>query len=80
MVRLTLSRSFADATSVESITPEPDVTEMNDDQIIYGFRLSKLKNEGRIVHRYENNDFGLLHYNLGLLDGPSVDITQFVCP
>ena len=79
-VQLTLSRSFADETSAERITPEPDVIEMNDHQIIYSFRLSKLKNEGRIVHRYENNDFGLLRYTVGLLDGPSVNITQFVCP
>jgi hypothetical protein len=79
MVRLTLSRSFADETSTESFTPEPEVVEMTDDQIIYSFRLSELK-EGRIVHRYQHNDFGLLRYTVGLLHGPSVDITQFVCP
>jgi hypothetical protein len=76
-VRLGISRAFADLTTIESITPPPQSTEADDEQIVYVFQGTNLI---AMTFRYKNNSFGSVRYAVTLNDGAAVSIAHFVLP
>lgn len=75
-----LSQSFLDNAQVESILPEPDSAEVGDDRLIFSFALADSAREARIVFHLKPELPGLRQGVLGLEDGQSVDLSQFVYP
>ena len=79
-VRLSISRQFVDSIKLESITPEPFSTVMEDEQVTYSFRAFNRTGAGQMVFRYQSDSFGPVEYDLRLNEGPSVRLSHFVCP
>lgn len=79
-IRLSISREFTDFTKVESITPEPESSEMGEKAIIYSFRAQTIPADTTIVWRYQHDTFGRLHYKIGLEKGSTVEVSNFVLP
>jgi hypothetical protein len=81
MVRITVARTFTDQTTPESITPNPETVEMQGDRLVYSFRaMADHRAAGLVTYRYKSNVPGWLRYEIGLDGGPSIEVSQFVCP
>jgi hypothetical protein len=79
-IELAISRTFTDDVSIESITPEPENVEIRQARLVYRFRASNLSGDARVIFRYQHDKFGWLRYQVGIENGPTVDVSQFVCP
>lgn len=80
-VKLSVSRSFADAITPESVSPIPVAVEAIGDQALYTFKMKDLEQgQGKIVLRFQHNDFGMLKYDIGLEGRESLRITQYILP
>lgn len=80
MVRIAVSRQFTDEIDLEEILPEPESTTMLSHQIVYAFRISDLGDGGSVIIRYKHDDWGWQRFNVGLVDGSTVEVIQFICP
>lgn len=80
VVRVNVSRSFTDEITLDSITPPPEGVEIQDNKLVYRFRLFNLGEKGLITYRYKNESFGPLRYEISLDGGPKIEVSQFVCP
>lgn len=79
-VRLAISRSFADETTIDNIAPEPLATEMQGDKLIFVFQVTEIDDDWLVVCRYTHDTYGSLSYEVGLDGGDSVSISQFIYP
>lgn len=80
MIRLALSRDFADQIVPEAISPPPDSTTMLATKVVHAFRVSDLRDGGHVIYRFKNGDWGWRRFQISLVDGPTLEIEQFVCP
>jgi hypothetical protein len=80
MVRIAISREFTDQINLEEIVPEPETTTMLSRRIVYAFRVSDLGDGGTVIIRYKHDNWGWRRFSVALVDGPAVEVTQFVCP
>jgi hypothetical protein len=80
-VRLTLSRSFADRTSLDSSVPAPDSVVAGRDSVVYVFQTApRMGEEVDLLIRYTHECFGAAHFSVGLEGGEVASITQWVLP
>jgi hypothetical protein len=79
-LRLALSHTLTEEASFESIVPEPERMELEDDRIVYVFRAAEIEASGLITYRYRYEDFGWARFQINLDGGSEVEVTQFVCP
>ena len=79
-IRLAISRAFTDATTIESLVPEPDAVEMQADRLVYTFLISGPARDGKVVLRYQNHRIGSLRYDMALDAGANLSLSHFVCP
>jgi hypothetical protein len=79
-VRLAISRTFTDNITPQNIAPEPESVEIERDRIVYSFRVSELDERALVIYRFKHNELGRLRYEVGLADGASLAISQFICP
>jgi hypothetical protein len=80
MIRLALSRDFADEIVPEATSPPPDSTTMLATKVVHAFRVADLGEEGHVIFRYKNNRWGWRRIQISLVDGPTLEIEQFICP
>lgn len=80
MIRIALSREFADEIVPEAISPPPDSTTMLPSKVVHAFRASDLSRDGHVTLRFKNSDWGWRRFQVGLVDGPVLEIEQFICP
>lgn len=79
-VQLSLSRSFTERVTIEHITPEHVSVEVQDEQLVYRFLASDLRDESLITVRYKNDRFGRLNYTVAIPGSSSISLSHFVCP
>jgi hypothetical protein len=79
-IRLGVSRTFTDSVTVESITPEPEVTEMEDGRLVYVFRTPDLRDEGVVTLRYKNDEMGSIRCAVDLAGDSKIQVSHFVLP
>lgn len=79
-VKLWIDDAFLQEYKLESIIPEPDSTTLAQDRLVFSFSIEQPGNEVEIVLELEPQRTGRLHLDLGLVDGPEHEITQFVLP
>jgi len=76
-VRIGISRTFTDRTTIDSITPPPKSTESSAEELVYVFQGAGLN---AVTFRYKNKDFGSVSYVVTLSDGSAVSVAHFVLP
>jgi hypothetical protein len=79
-VQLSLSRSFTDQVTPETIVPQPAAVEMQVDRLVYRFNAAELSDEGSVTFRYKHESMGWLRFDVGLNGESSIQITQFIFP
>jgi hypothetical protein len=80
-VRLSISRSFVDEVTPQSISPVPIAIETVGDRMIYTFKMKDLnQQEGRIVAKFQIDEYGVMEYDVGLEGRETMRITQYVLP
>jgi hypothetical protein len=78
---LSLSRGFADETTVEQIVPEPDRMAARNGRMRLSFARSDLLTRGgKIVYRFKHDSYGPLVFDISLAEGEPVTVRQFVLP
>jgi hypothetical protein len=80
IVRISISNVFTRATIVEGIDPKPESVELRGDRTIYTFRVRDVGPDDCISYRYQNNQFGPVSFEVGLIGHEPVAIEQFVVP
>jgi hypothetical protein len=78
-VRIFANHAFLDTWTIESITPEPDTSELVDDGITWSF-TANLTASGEITIRVKPERVGIRSGEIGLADGERVTIRQLVYP
>ncbi len=79
-LRLGLSRTFTDCMTIEGMTPEPESTEMEANRLVYTFRASQLRGDGKVIVRYKNDKFGSVRYAVDVAEGVRANVSHFVFP
>lgn len=74
-----ISRDYVEAMNLEKVVPEPESVEVQPDRLVYTFQAA----EGgpvRITFDMRTSRVGLHEIRMGVVDGPSVSVTQVVYP
>jgi hypothetical protein len=77
-LQLTVSRSFCDRATAESIVPPPASVAADDDDVTYTFALAGA--EPTIVFRYKYDEFGVFDHQIAVDGGRPVAFRQYVLP
>jgi len=78
-VRIFADQAFLDTWTIDSITPEPDSTELADVGIVWSFPAD-LTESGHITIRVQPERIGVRSGKIGLADGELVTIRQLIYP
>lgn len=79
-VRLWLDREYLHGLNIESITPEPDSVETQEDRLIYAFNAAESGLPVLINYSLQTDHLGLRQGRVGIEDGPGVDFWQLIYP
>lgn len=79
-IQVRANQAFLDTWSIETITPEPDSTDLTSDGISWTFSAGDLSEPGRIELRVKPESIGVGHGRLGLVGRESVAIRQVIYP
>lgn len=80
VVRVWMTRAFADAIEIQWITPRPESVSSSAERLTYVFRASELARPAVITFRFRHDEYWRQRLQIGLVGGASVDATQFVFP
>lgn len=79
-VEIALSQSLLDEIKLESITPEPLESNLDQERVVHRFRVADLGPTGHVVYRFEHESFGPLRGTITLLPDSEIELWQFICP
>ncbi|HWV24131.1 MAG TPA: hypothetical protein VNZ58_08070 [Thermomicrobiales bacterium] len=79
-IRLWVSGDYLEKTSQLVIEPQPKETVIDGDRQVFTFPAEASSEPVRIAMSYEPETIGRLPVRIGIVDGPSVDFTQFCYP
>jgi len=79
-IRLWINYGFMRNVDLEHIDPEPERSEAGADRYSFPFVLNDTKNEIILTVYFKANEFGMLHTEMGLENGPSLRFSQMVYP
>jgi hypothetical protein len=80
LVQLAFSQTIVDEIKLESITPPPTAAILQDDRVVYSFRVADLRERGHVVYRFEHESFGPLTGTVALLPDSEIELSQFIYP
>jgi hypothetical protein len=78
-LRLSLSRSFCDHATAESIVPPPLAAEARDDAVVYTF-AARSSESVVLTYRYEYDAIGVFDHWIALNGGEAIRFRQYVLP
>jgi len=79
-LRLWVHRRFAEVIGTMQIEPEPESVEIEDERFVYAFKAVKPPPIIKIFFRFEPNKVGRTPAQLGVVDGPAIQFSQFYLP
>jgi hypothetical protein len=79
-VQVWLDRAYADKFGLENIVPDPDSTDVEPDRVVYTFTTGQGDGPLTVTFFYKHDGFWRQHVRVGLVDGPSLALTQFMLP
>src|SRR5688572_4253605 len=79
-LRLWVHRRFVEAIATLQIDPEPESVEIQDERFVYAFKALKAPPIIKVFFRFEPNKIGRTPAQLGIVDGPAVEFSQFYLP
>jgi hypothetical protein len=79
-VQLALSRPLVDRTELSQVTPPPDRIQTRPGNVVLIYDPAALSAGGPIIYRCEHEHYGPITFDVGLIEGQSVRIQQFVWP
>jgi hypothetical protein len=78
-VRVWIDRRYVDSLELQQVTPQPDSMELSGERLILAFRQAE-RGATVITFNTRPTRFGSLSGQVGLIDGPSLQLRQFVYP
>lgn len=75
-----LSKDYFDASSIDSIVPEPELTVVTGNTIRFGFDPHKTGYGGMILITLKPAQIGRVRGSLGVVGGPTLKFTQIIYP
>jgi hypothetical protein len=79
-LQLWIDRQYLDGFIVQNITPQPDKVEASFDHIIYEFAVAENTDTVTITLNIRHHRIGPLQGRIGLVDGQTLEFSQFVYP
>jgi hypothetical protein len=79
-VEVWLDSEYAKTFGLQSIIPEPESTSIERDRVVYTFSAGEGDGPLSITFFYENDGFWRQSARLGIVDGATVEFSQFVFP
>ena len=79
-VRLWLDRAFVEGIEMRHLDPEPETVEIDGERFVYVFQTGELPAAVKVFFHFEPNKFGKTPVRLGLVNGPTVEFSQFYFP
>lgn len=79
-LKLQVNRKLLSFYKIEKITPEPESEEITPEQIIYAFQFQQGNEPLKVTFDLQGNLTGIPQGEIGIENGPSVEISQFIYP
>jgi hypothetical protein len=79
-VRLWLDADYVQTTGLQSIVPEPESVELGSERVIYVFAIGEGNGPAEISFAYEHDGLWQQEARLGLVNGATVELNQFIFP
>jgi hypothetical protein len=79
-LRLWIDRHFVEAVEIKRIDPEPEHAEINGERFVYVFKTAAAPSTIKLFFHLEPNKFGKTPAQLGVVDGPELQFSQFYLP
>jgi hypothetical protein len=79
-IELWIERAYLERAEVRTISPEPESGRADDDRFVYVFSAVDPDRPQIVTFQLVHDRFGRERGELGLIDGPSVALSQFVFP
>ena len=79
-LRLWIDRQFVEAVEIKRIDPEPEHSEINGERFVYVFKTAAAPATIKLFFHLEPNKFGKTPAQIGIVDGPELQFSQFYLP
>lgn len=79
-LRLWVDRQFVEAVEIKHIDPEPEHSEINGQRFVYVFKTAAAPSTIKLFFHFEPNKFGKTPAQIGIVDGPELQFSQFYFP
>src|SRR5699024_10930418 len=79
-IELWITTSYLSSTANTDLEPDPDAIRIDGDRQIFTFPATSVTTPVRIGISFQPETIGRLPVKIGIVDGPSVEFTQFCYP
>lgn len=79
-LRLWIHRRFVESIEIKHIDPKPDSVEISGERFVYVFKAADAPAILKIFFHIEPNKFGKTQAQLGVVNGPELQFSQFYLP
>jgi hypothetical protein len=79
-VQIWMDADYAKTLSIESIIPEPDGVEVGPERVLYTFKIEAGDAPFAIIYQYQHDGYWWLEGRVGVENGGSVNVRQFIFP
>lgn len=79
-VQIWMDAEYARALSIESIIPEPESVDVGSERVLYTFTVESQDAPLDIIFQYQHDGYWWLEGHVGIENGGSVNVRQFIFP